>query len=850
MKNNLLQEVSDIIEQGAYNIPAKDIFNRLNELKNQNEIAKKRWFWELLQNAKDSVADKAKKTVDVELNLQNNHLSFSHNGNAFSLNDAINLIRPDSTKSEDNEKLEGNLTGRFGTGFLATHILSKDITVTGVVHLKKNEYKDFSFTLKRGGINRSEIAASIKNTVLEFNHCLEKNPIKKGYETNKEKDTKFHYSLDSNGFITAKTALEEIEQVIPYVLVFLPQISSIKIKIGQSISTFKVSKSRKKGDLKLWQIEKKKNSTSYFIDIVSISELNTTLAIEFEEKKGNFFFKEIPKNTPLLFCDFPLIGTENFRFPMLINSSDFIPKTERNGIWLQENEENNKSIFEKCIVPLFEKFIDNIEDEKWKETYLIVNIKVPTLEDFDEDWYKECVVDTLREKLLKAKLVDCPNNVRQSLENIYFPYADKKQVVEKIWYFTNLFYTEFVPIKAHIHKWKNVIWSDCYYQNLEEILSDYSKFDSISELALELKSEVSEAKNIINDLIKLVHSENKNLFDTYKILYNQNEVFKLKNEMQVDELPFEKSSELLKNISKMLGKDFRDDLLHNDINIDLKYAIDEEEVADEISRRIKPLLDANYSLEEEAREIILLFLEWLEQNPQKSKELFSEIYKIRDKFYTSALSSEDKTNLIQILKNPNGYSLQEIAEIVSLKNVSNVIKAMQEKEKEKTYFTNLGIKVEEVFKQALSSYKEFKIQQVMYGRDFVIEIEGSKIRYNIELKSISQGSVLMTKYQAQTAVNNSDLYALCVLPKKSNTVSIDFFKKNARFITNIGIVLQEGVKKSAEFENYKSNINHNIKEGNINFEGELETKFRISESTWERGLDFDGFVKFLQKKLR
>ena len=63
----------------------------------------------------------------------------------------------------------------------------------------------------------------------------------------------------------------------------------------------------------------------------------------------NFF---ILKKYKYFKCQFRIIGTENFYFPVIVNSFDFIPKTERDGIWLKKDDDpeviKNREILEKA----------------------------------------------------------------------------------------------------------------------------------------------------------------------------------------------------------------------------------------------------------------------------------------------------------------------------------------------------------------------------------------------------------------------------------------------------------------------------------------------------------------------
>lgn len=90
-------------------IPAQRLIEKLSLLKNRISSAKKRWFWELLQNASDY-----NNTVNIRLVVSDECVTFYHDGAPFSLRDALNLISPDSNKQDD--ELHTDNIGKFGTG--------------------------------------------------------------------------------------------------------------------------------------------------------------------------------------------------------------------------------------------------------------------------------------------------------------------------------------------------------------------------------------------------------------------------------------------------------------------------------------------------------------------------------------------------------------------------------------------------------------------------------------------------------------------------------------------------------------------------------------------------------------
>ena len=102
-----------------------NVAKRLRQLNQPSDIDRKRWIWELIQNAKDTIAgDPLRKDINVRIEIAGDIVRFKHDGNPFTADARFGLLYK---YSEDKENQES--TGRFGTGFLTTHCLSKVVTI-------------------------------------------------------------------------------------------------------------------------------------------------------------------------------------------------------------------------------------------------------------------------------------------------------------------------------------------------------------------------------------------------------------------------------------------------------------------------------------------------------------------------------------------------------------------------------------------------------------------------------------------------------------------------------------------------------------------------------------------------
>lgn len=184
-------------EDGNRSIADK-IIKRLHDLDLTVENNQGRWAWELLQNAKDSIAEEDDKKISVKLILNEHNIEFQHNGGHFTELDLRGLINQISSK-EIEEGQQTKNTGRFGTGFLTTHLLSRRIQIKGIVQTQIEGFCHFDFLLDRQGKTTKDLAPKIENAWQAFQESIE--VIGADYNKNKF-NTSFRYFLESERQLT------------------------------------------------------------------------------------------------------------------------------------------------------------------------------------------------------------------------------------------------------------------------------------------------------------------------------------------------------------------------------------------------------------------------------------------------------------------------------------------------------------------------------------------------------------------------------------------------------------------------------------------------------------------------
>jgi hypothetical protein len=289
---------------------ADSVYRDIVARENEREDYEKRWFWELLQNAKDSVEDN--QSIQVKIEISENEISFSHTGNPFELDDILSLIIQGSSKNNKEGK-----TGRFGTGFMTTYLLSKEVYITG----KLNDNQGcFHFLLNRDATDNEHFFKLQQESNKEFDESIRE----ESYLGVDKFQTKFTYSLGEKGKATAKVGLQCLDELIPITQLFNEQIESVIVVENGSSKTFSKTliKTHELGSINEWEI-------TTLID----GSVNTCLKA-YIQKDEKFF--PLTKNYPRLYYTFPLIGTEEIGIPIIINSTQFDPRVERDGVYLKK----------------------------------------------------------------------------------------------------------------------------------------------------------------------------------------------------------------------------------------------------------------------------------------------------------------------------------------------------------------------------------------------------------------------------------------------------------------------------------------------------------------------------------
>lgn len=859
------EEVKELFEV-VFKLSAKDVNDKLIKVRNRPDIAKRRWFWELLQNAKDAVKPTEKVSVRLIVGQENNqaYVDFQHSGNPFRYQDAKNLIFPYSDKGDEENS---DKSGRFGTGFLATHILSKKIEVKGV-YLKETQAFNFNFTLDRSGNDKPEIAQSIDNTWQEFRE--KRTPIFNYVYNPSNYETSFKYLIDSETLQLTYQSIQDFDVSLPFALAFIPKIQKVKIEnqiLGSVIEYHKLDNQTEVLNefLKKVFIEKQTLENgqikSEIISLVIGTDGIVDIAIQVSNQDNKTFITEFIEHQPLLFCPFPLIGANDFKFPVVINSISFSPKEERDGIWLTDTIEGkaNQTLFER-ILPLYFSLISYASSNNWQNSFLLIKSLKESLliADFNSNWFKDKIQTPSKVFGKTIPLVDNTVGERLPISNngivMQFPSEIKEETRLKLWDFMFGIFPKRVPIKEQVNDWYNVIWDDCPKQNIISFTKHIAQFQTIENLQIALAKTKEETLSWLNSYVSFITKEEPALLNgtETQILPNQFGKFKKKDELYLDDDTIDNElKEILADISKVSNKvyDWRTDLLDKKIFLELPSTRTRSisQIGTTITDITKELLKED-SPSNELRDIFSRLLNWLNDNSYKAREHFkglrtetllyktaneSKIRHITDllqKDRDGEISVEQLTNLdankIALLQDPDLELKIRLGE--------QVLEDMLKEKEEFEFKKKTGDIFETLFQQLINQDNRLTIQKVEGEEDFIITNPSTNKVFYIELKSIraTEERINMTHRQAKKAFAYPDNYILCIIPNNGQLIDQDYVLANSKFDTSIGQKLANKVKAAIAFEAPETGISVEFEDALLGHYSKYRYKFSIQRNIW------------------
>lgn len=678
---NFAEKIKTLRTKAQESQAANKIIDMLKALDSSNdENTAFRWIWELIQNAKDVPNSSGKVDIEIDFDANKKTLEFKHNGKLFSTKNIIFLIEQVSTK--EREKIEQNkekTTGKFGTGFLTTHLLSKKVTVSGYIQDNDDPISKFSINLDRTSSLQREIIESIENSCyqLESNSItMEESVDENGF------NTCFTYELDSYGITVAKEGIENLIISAPFVFAFVPEINSIRINTEND--TQKIER-RVEPAIKLTNskvistcITTNGIKSERYIALLQNSEGSVEIAIEVEHKQGENWLCAINEKLPKLYCDFPLLGTNDFAFPVVINCRSFNPTEPRNGIFLttKEGKEDSDDVkanknYILLAVNLYKNFLDYFVRAQYKGIFNIVKINNQPIKDWiSAEWIEDNVISELKEYISQIPLVNsirgeyCSIIDEDGRNCLLIPTNQNETARMLLWKLSAKIYPNMLPKQEEFDEWYNSLWEECHNFKIEKLIGVVDKIGNLNTLKQYVGNDCF---FWLKEFYNLIYNRDYGVTQialNNNIIPNQNGVFCTIENLQINE----GIEEEYYRIAKIIGIDLKSQLVDSNVaRLDHVFQQCDKYDFDALCHDFKRQLCASsiLSRKEFYRNIICL----------KANTDYDEFVRLMKVFYNDDWSAIRATNISDELSNEAlefwiEKTIEEISDLKSLKMLS------------------------------------------------------------------------------------------------------------------------------------------------------------------------------------
>jgi hypothetical protein len=381
------------ISKNNLKLTADKVIQTLDLVREEGKKSRRRWIWELMQNAKD--VKNIFGQVSIEIELSQSQLIFRHNADPFRIDNLTGLIQQVSSKPSDGQDEE--TTGKFGTGFISTHLLSDIILVKGIVQEPNEKPKRIEIELNRTGETSEELMPAIEKALLIVDNIDDDMlfPPQVDYAIKRKEndfDNEFYYSLNNDEAKQAAiVGVEDLKTTLPLTLAFIDKLKQVRVinhLINEDI-TYRCDKKSESTQIREFEIQINKNDKRTF---VLYSNENYSLAVEINNIAEYKLIEPQPLQ-PYLYRDFPLVGTDNFYFPFILNGKNFYPTDKRDSILLngqKKKPEHNKSVLAEAIQGC-KKFVEYLIEKNSSNRYVVLMSRFPHYEFEDETrkWFLE-----------------------------------------------------------------------------------------------------------------------------------------------------------------------------------------------------------------------------------------------------------------------------------------------------------------------------------------------------------------------------------------------------------------------------------------------------------------------------
>ena len=417
---------------------ARRIRARVAEARQSISSAGPRWPFELLQNALDFGPRKGRASVSIRLNCDQGVVTFEHDGVPFKPHDLAALLSGGSSKDFESELT----TGRFGTGFLVTHVLAERTGLQGLFETP-NGYELFDLLLDRGG-DEEAILQNMEACTKAIRAATAVSDLDGAMSAS------FQYYIDHDSPL--RLGIESLKSALPYLYATRQILGRVELKYDKEYTeiwrpTNFVIQAFEGGfveerSLQVRQAGVDASETRVYRFMTS-KQAPASALVQVERRAEGWKVVSIKPNVSRVYREYPLSGS-GFLPTNFILDGKFAPDEERSRLLMgKQDRVLVEDAFAAAILAVKYAFAN-----KWEDAHLLVQVRKPattfgSTDSEETEWWHNQLASFVR-RVAELPIVECSSGMLPAVSQ-YGGHADfiipslstdsneSETTVERIW---------------------------------------------------------------------------------------------------------------------------------------------------------------------------------------------------------------------------------------------------------------------------------------------------------------------------------------------------------------------------------------------------------------------------------
>lgn len=440
----------------------------INQARGDTHGAGSRWPFELTQNAHDPGARDGRTFVDIHLRFDGQTVIYEHDGKPFTMHELAALLSGGSSKEFESTET----TGRFGTGFLVTHVLSPNISFLGVL-TTDNGLEEVRIRIERAGDENQ-----IFSNTLDSYKAIESAP--KLRELEHHQTARFQYQTDNAD--AARIGLVAFRQALPILFGTCERLGGVHVQDDTGATWVFKPEGESVEDLDGAQVRRRhfelmeSNAPSRTFAAIRIrrsKESLSSLVAILERCGGRWTFCVPSEGFPKIFSRFPVTASDFLPINAIIDGR-FDLGQERDRVLMKDSDK--EQIVE--ALQLLPSLVQLSLDEEWADRHKLAMVNMPDRafgESLDEqpalkNWWRE-VLSGVAQQIANMPIVNTPTGLMKAsgspAATIVVPRFDLKSAKDEIdlnafWTVTSEIRDVHPPLQEIASDWSSIAqsWSN------------------------------------------------------------------------------------------------------------------------------------------------------------------------------------------------------------------------------------------------------------------------------------------------------------------------------------------------------------------------------------------------------